>query len=457
MKKFHLFLVWAFLGMLTFNACSDDDNDFPTPVAVTIESNTGRFSLIPGESLTLTAQVADAESTTFKWYVNNQPVSTEASYTFEATELGNYEITVNVATAGNQGLASTDIEVHGKYKYGTFVLNEGKTGGFLNFISPDGVLTDNVFRLENDGKTLSSYAQDLYIKNNKLYIIAQGFTRYPDEVVTPKQLIIANAETLQMEAAYEGDDLGSTLGIPTHIAVPQDDYVYLRSNTGLHLFRPSTRTLTSVEGVDRAATQPMAIANNHVFAIANGQIVSIQEKSTQTNHTITLDNDALSVIPSNDGNLWAIDKKATLYKVDATSFSVTDKHEMSSEVQACFTNFWNNGTYLTAKGDTLILSGESTQVYRHIFSANRTEKLFDAVDYAEGHDATYQSAAIHPLTGDIYLTTAKSVGWSMTDFRINLFHISPENTISHTEYKKAEDGPELFSSPAGIFFTDNFK
>lgn len=257
MKK-HLFLLWAFIGMLVFNACSDDDEKFANPIGVTIESETGKYSAILGQTLKLSAKVDDATGMTYRWTVDGKEVSTAATYEFSGSELRDYKVALNVAKDGNQGLNEVEIEVHGKYKYGTFILNESNAGGFLNFIDEDGNLADSVFYREN-GEKLANLTQDLFIHDGRLYIVSQQGSTYKE----PGRIYIANAETLKKEAAYELEGLS----VPSHLAVPDDDHVYVRTPNGIFLFRPSTQALDKVEGSDGALKHPMAVVDDKVLAV----------------------------------------------------------------------------------------------------------------------------------------------------------------------------------------------
>lgn len=140
--------------------------------------------------------------------------------------------------------------MYGKYKYGTFILNEGAAwggdkGGYLIFISPKGELVEKVFQKENNGAWLGSVPQDMFISNDKMYIVSQnggnegGF------------LTVVNAETLKLETAF-GDELKGKIDWPTHVAVLSDDNIYLRDNAGIKLFHPSTGEVTLIEGTQGA-------------------------------------------------------------------------------------------------------------------------------------------------------------------------------------------------------------
>ena len=169
MKKYSL--VFLFLvGMIAlFSACNDDET--PTPPIVSIESLSGVFSMPQGDSIILKANVESTLETALRWTVNGNEVSTDSIYTFNMNDLGNFEVKLTAINTDGETSATEPVEVYGKYKYGTFVLNGGRLRGEINgtltFINPQGVITDSVYFKEN-GEVLRETAQDLYNRNNKL-------------------------------------------------------------------------------------------------------------------------------------------------------------------------------------------------------------------------------------------------------------------------------------------------
>ena len=235
MKKFYLVL-WVLGIFVGFLSSCDDDKYKPGVPELEIVSESGVFTVAKEDTLFLKAKLNNPQETKLSWTMNGQEVSTDSVYMFIAANMGNYKIDVKATDGGEETTVSVSVEVYGKYKYGTFILNEGQVWkghyGTLAFISPKGIVTDSVYFKENGG-SLGGGTQDLYIRNNKLYIISQnggndgGF------------LTIANAETLKKENSYE-DELGSTLSMPSHIAVLDDNDIYIRDNNGVYRFNPSS-------------------------------------------------------------------------------------------------------------------------------------------------------------------------------------------------------------------------
>lgn len=251
MKKFYL--VFLVLGMFVgfLSSCDDDDKYRPDALELEIVSKSGAFTVAKEDTLFLKAKLNNPQEVKFSWTMNGQQVSSDSVYMFIAANMGNYKIDVKATDGKEETTVSASVEVYGKYKYGTFILNEGQVWkehyGTLAFISPKGIVTDSVYYKENGG-SLGGGTQDLYIRNNKLYIISQnggndgGF------------LTIANAETLKKESSYE-DELGSTLSMPSHIAVLDDNDIYIRDNNGVYRFNPSSKVLTLKVLLERTKRQ----------------------------------------------------------------------------------------------------------------------------------------------------------------------------------------------------------
>src|SRR5690606_19489692 len=198
------------------------------------------------------------------------------------------------------------IDVYGKFRDGTFILNEGNMtteNGSLIFISPKGIVTDSAYFKVN-GTELGNVAQDLFIGNGKLYIISQngkqnavGSTFQNDGM-----LIVANAETLKKEASYT-EEL-SSLSWPSHVAVLNEDNIFIRDNKGVHLFHPQNKELKFVEGSNGAKKNRMAVANDKVFVPGSTKVFVLEAGKPEVIHTIEMSANVTGVVKASDGNIW---------------------------------------------------------------------------------------------------------------------------------------------------------
>ena len=98
-------------------------------------------------------------------------------------------------------------------------------------------------------------------------------------------LTIANAETLKKESSYE-DELGSTLVKPSHVAVLDDDDIYICDDKGVYRFTPSSKVLTFIEGSVKATKTTMAVANGKVFAAQSNKLIVIESNKSSISKEI---------------------------------------------------------------------------------------------------------------------------------------------------------------------------
>lgn len=340
---------------------------------------------------------------------------------------------------------------YGKYKYGTFILNEGnmttETGSLL-FISPEGEITDSVYFKAN-GTFLGNVAQDLFIRDNKMYIIAQnGCTSATgSEFTCDGMLVVANAETVEKIASYD-DELTSTLSWPTHIAVLDDENIFIRDNNGVYRFNSVTKELKFIDGSEGADRNRMAVANGNVFVPCDEKVLVLEAGKTTVSQTIEMGGSVSGVIKSSDGNIWVStvspDKIA---KVSTRNYSIIKENLLTL---GSVGSGWGTTPGITATGDILYYSGTSTQIHRHNFTTGKSELLVDAKTMVENANIVYNTIAVHPSTGEVYLTTLKAYG---EDFRIN--HISVFD-FSGSAPKLSQNYANHTRFPAGIFFTANF-
>ena len=450
MKKYSLVFLFL-IGMIAlFSACNDDET--PTPPIVSIESLSGVFSMPQGDTIILKANVESTLETTLRWTVNGNEVSTDSIYTFTMNDLGNYEVKLTAINTDGETSASEPVEVYGKYKYGTFVLNEGRLWkgimGTLTFISPKGVVTDSAYFKENGG-LLGMTTQDLYIKNNKLYIISQnggndgGF------------LTIVNAETLKKIRNFQ-DELTS-LRNPSHLVVLDDDDIYMRDLDGIYRFTPSTNSLTFIDGSTGANKSTMAIANEKIFAAQGSNLLVIESGKDAVSKTIAISGKISGVIPSHDGNIWLScgakgEEAAKIIKLNAKDYTM-EEHAIEDATAAGILNGgFFAAPYITAKGDTLYMGSmaKPMPVYRHIFSQNKTDYMGDITADVENVMTLYNSVAVHPITGELYANTINAYGRDPEN-KTCVFNCDDNKLTLKTTY----NGYTV--NPAGIFFTYNFK
>lgn len=356
-----------------------------------------------------------------------------------------YLAIVKVSLAGS-GFSNTS---------GVFVLNEGNMtteNGSLIYISPDGQVLENVYRNAN-GTQLGNTTQDLCIYDNKIYIISQNGRTNPvgSGFENDGMLVVANAETLKKVAAYT-DELNN-LSWPTHIAVLDDNNIFIRDNYGVSRFNATTGELLLIPGTNGAVKNRMAVVSGKVFYYAGTKLSVLEKDATSVSNTIDMGGTISGIEKSKDGHLWVATTNGKISKVNSTNYSIIKTNDVGIGSVASGV-FATPG--ITSKGDTLYYGGGSMSIYRHIFSTGESKEMIDKATLKElVPDAAmvYNSMAVHPETGMVYLNTIKGYGWSFL-----------VNNISVFDFDNAEDESVLYANyrnythfPAGFFFPANFK
>lgn len=445
-NKFYAVLFVA-LSALLFSSCSKDDESI-IPPQLTIEvagaTSTSDLNLAQEDTLHLSAAVKNSTNFAVAWQVDGKEVARTAKYNFVATSMGEHLISLTVTNPdGGVATSSVKVSVYGKYKNGTFILNEGNMtseNGSLIFISPKGVVTDSAFFKVN--KTpLGNVTQDLFIANNKIYIIAQNGNRMGGDM-----LVVANAETLVKEAAFN-EELDKTLSWPTHIAVVGTNNVYIRDNKGVYLFNTDTKALKFVEGTEGADKNRMAVVGNKVFVPAGDKVFAIQGEKVDV---IKMAGNVSGVLKASDGNLWisCTTKPAQIAKVNPSNYAIIKSNEIA---EAKVGAGWGATPGISAIGDTLYFSNASTKIYRHIFTTGKTDFMVDVKDKIENAGIVYNNLAVHPKTGQVFFNTIKGYGWDFLINDISVWKFGDTAPVLKADYKNHTH------FPAGIFFTDSFK
>ena len=451
MKKNIIYFLSCLVLAVGLVSCSDDNKEPLLPLSVLIEGGETQ-EIVQGGTLNLKAEVEGSSEVEYVWKLNGKDVSTASTYDFTATELGSYDVQLTVSNV-EQGEASAKVtvDVYGKYKYGTFILNEGSAwggdkGGYLIFISPEGELVNKAFQEENNGAWLGSVPQDLFIANKKMYIVSQnggnegGF------------LTIVNAETLKLETAY-GDELTGKIDWPTHVAVLGDDNIYLRDNAGIKLFHPSTGEATLIEGTNGARKNTMAVVEGKVFASQSKNLLVIEAGKNEVAATVEFDSNISGVVKSSDNNVWVSVSSGKIAKVNAKDYSIMKENDLAAtnaDAAKTLSASFAAAPSITAKGDTLYMSALSTKIYRHIFSTNETKLMVDAKEMVENANIVYNTVAVDPVTEGVYLNTIKGYG-DVGINQISIFDFSGDTPTFKATYN------DCTKYPAGTFFTSNFK
>ncbi|MDY4042743.1 MAG: DUF5074 domain-containing protein [Marinifilaceae bacterium] len=484
-KYFYLACLWCIItGMLS--SCTKENTyiiqspEGEKELRLTVLED-GNYTMELTDSIVFKASPSTAAGeTSFQWKLDTAKVSTDSVYVFKTDRSGQYSLSVTATNTDGEQTRTANITVlPGKYKHGTFILNEGLIGthGSLIFITPDGEITPNAYQKVN-GKYLFPLTEDLFIHDNKIYIISQ---KGENSSKNDGGLTVLNAETLKEEFRYSFPE--GEVFQPTHIAVLDKDEIYLRTADDIKVFHPSDLTVETIEGSEEPNWNTMAVAAGKVFVSHknNPEIMVIKKGAKSVSHRIQFNDLVSGVIRSSDGKLWVSDNSGTISKVDPETYeiieahnlnesngSATDKTTAASLLHRNPASSQAAAPHITAKGDTLYMSATKTTIYAYVFSMNYVKKMVDAKQYIPDSDdyfnsrnfQAYNTCAVDPESGEVYLNTLRDWGGKRHTNHISIFDFTWKKSdyssnISITP-RLARDYANYTDFPANVYFTYNF-
>ena len=436
-----LLLLVATVG---FTACSEDEGEVSYNSQITTKQE-----LVAKPGKTLVAEIEASEwlsNFTVKtapegWTVNLD----EQAKTLEIVPLesayGSHEIEITALDPHNEEvLAALPVQIAPmSAKEGVYVLSEGSLApGKLTYIDGDGDLFDNVYHVKNN-EQLGAVSQDLCIRDGKMYILAQDGT-----------LVVADAATLVKIASFQ-----LYLDSPSHLAVFDDETIYVRDMKRVYLYNSVTQSLTEVEDTEYSPKAPMLMIGDNLYLLAD-RLFKI--KKGETRPSLKSEFRCVSgVVKADDGNLIVSSQKdlfgdpdkSYVRKVNAETLEVIEEHIIEA-----FN--WEHGmeasSSLAVKGDMVYYSGTRSVIWRHNFATGETKSVFDASKCEDAYPQglTYNTVAVHPVTGKLYLNRLSGYQ-TFTENKILVL----EDKGEQLEIVKTYDNYTEF--PAGFFFPANFE
>lgn len=325
---------------------------------------------------------------------------------------------------------------------GVYVLNENSWApGSLIYIDPEEELFDNVYRNVN-GEELPATPQDLFIHDGRLYIIAQD-----------GGLVIAEAATMRKLFDKHFYDLQQ----PSHIAVLDDENIFIRDGKGIYRYDKTADRLTFVEGSDYASKAPMIVLAGRVYA-HSGSLMLLEKGQDKVNLKSEIQY-VSGVDKAPDGKLFVTTSRgffgegpqtSFVHKVDPLTLRSLESHEIKEF------NWEHNmeaSRSLAVFGNKIYYSGTRTVIWCHDFASNQTRQLIDLskCDWAFPQGITYNTVAVHPLTGRLYMNRLSGFGEAYKTNKILVM----EDKGEHIELIRSYDDYTAF--PAGIFFPAQFE
>lgn len=323
---------------------------------------------------------------------------------------------------------------------GTFVLNEGNPSsdnGSVIYITSDGRLINYAYWRMN-GTELGNAAQDLFIADDKLYIVSQNGGN-------DGMLVEADARTLKRTDNFSKDDC-SSLSWPSHVAVVGRT-AYIRDNAGVWTLDLDSRSLKQIEGTAGALKNRMAVVGDKVFVPANSKVLILENGNIA--ETIAMEGTVTGVIKSDEeGYVWVScsTSPAQIIKLSATDYTM-EKHTLT---EGGVSAGWGATPAISAKGDEIYFCNNTSTIYRHTFSTNTTETLGDVKPNVVNWGIIYNMPAVHPVTGEYYYNTILGYGWSFLTNDISVYDLNSDTPAMVADYQN------YTHFPAGIYFTAGF-
>lgn len=243
---------------------------------------------------------------------------------------------------------------------GVFVLNEGNMSnetGTLLYITPEGELIDSIYARVN-GSLLGNVTQDMKFYGDNVYFISQNGNKAPlgGEFQADGMLIIANRHTMKRVQAFTHEEM-KDLKWPTHIAVVDENTIFIRDNKGVWKFNPTSKELTFMEGSEKAVKQPFVVLQGKAFTFSTLQsgvsmsLLSFDAASTKaTKVSVGYDFKKLNAIGYRDENSLYVQECSTTCN-NPTCAATTSTATGSTETGSCTSAHPSSrGTALPAPG-----------------------------------------------------------------------------------------------------------
>lgn len=470
-----LWAVFLLVNVLFISSCSNDKEDpvaLPPEFAWTSQLDTSTpVFIIPGKTYQLEYTVKNAQSLNIGtlpegWNVvldeNNHTLNIQAT----DNAVSKTKLTVNIQGEGEQK-TSTEISLYCLNSFddpnGTFVLNEGNMtteNGSLTYITPDGYVIDDAYKAVNESE-LGNVAQDMAFCNGKIYIISQnGDTNaVGSHFDNDGMLIVVDAKTLKKEIAFSNAELPG-INWPSHIAVVDEQHIYIRDNEGIKHLNMTSKELKLVVGTEQAPKCQFFAKNGKVYTYKPGLISGIIEINPEDDSVKKVNfpyslvcqiNEVLGIKPASDGNIWIMSFGAGKSAINKFNPETREIIQRQISVKP---SIGSSGMGFAVKGNEFYYA-DGTTIYRMKFDENpeldytngleTEENLCDLNTLDTNAGLLYNSIAVHPKTGLVYINTIKSFAQFQSN-QIWAFNFDANKDIPAAKYEN------YTNFPAGTYF-----
>ncbi|MDE5844486.1 MAG: hypothetical protein K2N08_06585 [Muribaculaceae bacterium] len=400
-----------------------------------------------GETITLNA-VCDWENAKYEWSVDGKVVSTDKDYTFPgSTEIGKvFKINLVISRGDEKYPFEKTIKITERYASGAFLLFEGNMtseNGAISFISDGGTVYNKLFRENNGGAQLGNVSQGLFLRDRKIYIVAQNGQNTAYGVPNGGGLVtIMDGRTMEKIDSYDRDFFERKIAWPREIYVPNERYAILKSSNSADAVNGSTNGVLDM--VNRTYEQMIFPEGGgksvNAYVVRKGKAYAAIKQDIYivdvANHKIgekvlTLDFNIAELLPSRDGSVWAIsdlsDNQKTIAKLTSDMKLVAQKSARIVQGESSAMS-----PHAVSVGSDYIFFGTSgSPVVKYHFETN-TATTMNSVSF-------YNAFAYNEAKGTLYIGQIDEYDFSGGVLeQINKYSVSGA------------------SWPAGIWFTYNF-
>lgn len=347
---------------------------------------------------------------------------------------------------------------------GTFVLNEGNMtteNGSLTYITPEGYVIADAYKAVN-GTELGNVAQDMAFCNGKIYVIAQNgdLNAVGTKFENDGMLVVMDAKTLKKEAALSKTELAD-LDWPTHIAVLDDQHIYIRDNAMVRRLDLATKKLYPVSGTNNAPKSQFLVIGGKVYTYKGGALPGLVEISAESDAAKSINfpykkgeiqyqiSQVLGTRAAEDGEVWVMGWSVGVGSANAFigKFNPTTK-KMTQKLIGVKPFVGASGVTFANKGNKLYYA-DGTTIYCLNFDAAEGEEAESVVTDLNNIDVNagmlYNGISAHPVTGLIYINTIKGFA-QFTQNQIWAFDFDANTEEPVAKYEN------YTHFPAGFFF-----
>ncbi len=333
---------------------------------------------------------------------------------------------------------------------GTFIVIEGNMtseNGTLLWFDSDMTMHENIFENANDGLEIGNVVQDMYIANDRIYLITQN----GDSRGGAGRFVACDAQTMKMEYAlplsFVPENSNGTHCWPQHIAVVSDSKAYIQwsesgmeATSGIRVMDLASRTIsrTDIEGTygtfttEGATKGRMVYSRGKLFAGTGHSVVIIDTDTDKVEKKIEFGCQVKGIAKAADNNIYVVLAReysgtgpnapgtfttdTRIVGIDHEGNTVHDEYlpddvdfpvaTWSPKIQLC-ASFNEPYLYFTDKNEFYF---SSIGRYNYETGEMTTEFVLS--------DDIYGYLGVHPVTEELWVTSSSTVNWTKTEIRV---------------------------------------